>query len=210
MRKYLLFDFDGVIVDSFEACYQAYAEISPNPVSADAYRRFFDGNIFEVKDVAKDQLFEDTESDDMMLHPFNLALIPKLMAARPFDGMVEAVRELGKEYALVVISSSVTSPIEEYLRSHDLFELFDRVYGAEAHKSKEVKMDMMFEEFGATAGECVFITDTLGDMREASKKGVQAIGVSWGFQPVEVLEMGEPAVIVHSPAELVAAVRALN
>lgn len=209
MRTYLLFDFDGVIVDSFDVNYQTYAEISPNPVSADAYRRFFDGNIFEVKDVAKDQLFEETENEDLMLHPFNLALIPRLMAAHPFEGMVEVVKALGEQYTLVVISSSVTSPIEEYLRSHDLFELFDKVYGAEAHKSKSAKIDMMFAEFGATAEECVFITDTLGDMREAAHKGVQSIAVDWGFQPREVLAMGSPLAIVSTPQELLEQIRAL-
>ena len=61
---------------------------------------------------------------------------------------------------------------------------------------------MIFETYGIGADDCVFITDTLGDMREAKEHAVGTIGVSWGFHPHATLEKGIPFRIVDQPSEL--------
>jgi phosphoglycolate phosphatase-like HAD superfamily hydrolase len=65
---------------------------------------------------------------------------------------------------------------------------------------------MIFEKYGTSASECVFVTDTLGDMLEAKKEHVGAIAVSWGFHSREVLEKGEPFRILEMPSEIVSTV----
>lgn len=61
---------------------------------------------------------------------------------------------------------------------------------------------VLFDFGGVTAADCVFITDTLGDMREAEEHGMEAIGCSWGFHPHTTLEKGLPFRIVDMPTEL--------
>lgn len=73
--------------------------------------------------------------------------------------------------------------------------------GADVHKSKAEKFRMLFKHFGEGT-RYVFITDTLGDLREAEKVGVQGIGVTWGFHPRARLERGNPWAIVGTPKEL--------
>ncbi|MEK9154423.1 MAG: HAD hydrolase-like protein, partial [Patescibacteria group bacterium] len=82
------------------------------------------------------------------------------------------------------------------------------VMGADVHTSKSKKIEMVFKKYGITARKCVFITDTLGDMREAKSVGVGAIGVSWGFHARETLLQGEPFRIVAQPAEISPAISA--
>jgi len=60
----------------------------------------------------------------------------------------------------------------------------------------------------AEPGNCVFVTDTLGDMREAAEVGISSIAVSWGFQKHATLEQGKPFRVVDKPADLATAVRA--
>ena len=61
---------------------------------------------------------------------------------------------------------------------------------------------MVLEKYGIQPNDCVFITDTLGDMREAKAAGVGAIGVSWGFHSRETLSKDEPLRIVESPQDM--------
>ncbi len=47
-------------------------------------------------------------------------------------------------------------------------------------KSKVEKFRMMEEKYGVRKNDMLFITDTLGDIREADKAGVPTIAVTWG------------------------------
>lgn len=50
--------------------------------------------------------------------------------------------------------------------------------------------------------DAVFITDTLGDIREARECDIDSIAVTWGFHERKTLEKGNPIVIVSDPREL--------
>jgi phosphoglycolate phosphatase-like HAD superfamily hydrolase len=48
----------------------------------------------------------------------------------------------------------------------------------------------------------LFITDTLGDLKEAAKVGLPAIAVSWGVHSPDRLGQGNALMIVHTVEEL--------
>lgn len=195
--RFILFDFDGVIADSFEAAFETIKTICPAITEMD-YRKRFKRNINEVK-------VGETFHNDECRHELNWfdIYIPLTKSKTTvFDGMKELVYILEKEYTLIIISSTITSPIEEFLISHNLHEHFDWVMGNDVHKSKVEKIKMVFDRYKTTSSACVFITDTLGDMHEAEKMNVRSIGVTWGFCQPEVLKAGNPYRLVTTPNEL--------
>jgi phosphoglycolate phosphatase len=76
------------------------------------------------------------------------------------------------------------------------------VLGVETHKSKEVKFGIIFEETGLLKDECVFVTDTLGDILEANKVGVRTIAVTFGYHDEKRLAKGNPSVLVSDFKEI--------
>lgn len=197
----ILFDFDGVIVDTFEVSYESMKTVVPNPPDTDGYRSWFNGNIYDSEDTKLSDVKVD--KDD----PFFKIYAPLLVHLEPVSGIVEAIKQLHKDYRMVVISSTISSPIREYLDKHDLVRHFDKIYGGDVHKSKVAKIKMVFTEFKVESDGCIFVTDTLGDMREAARMGIKSIGVTWGFQKLESLQKGNPIAIVDSPKELVELLR---
>ena len=123
-----------------------------------------------------------------------------------FAGMREVAEKLSHTYVLIIVSSTITSPIQGFLEKHHIGRYFSEVMGANVHTSKHEKIQMIFEKYGTSAPECVFITDTLGDIREAEAAHVGTIGVSWGFHPPETLKKGEPFRIVERPEEIPATI----
>jgi phosphoglycolate phosphatase len=121
-------------------------------------------------------------------------------------GMKEVIIELEKHYTLVVISSTITSPIQEFLGGYDLASHFAQIMGNDVRTSKVEKVKMVFEKYGVEARNCVFIMDTLGDICEAEKMGIGAIGITWGFHTPETLLRGKPFLLVEKPKELLTAV----
>jgi phosphoglycolate phosphatase len=195
-KKNVLFDFDGVIADSFGAAILANKMINPG-ITDNEFRDLFNGNINDIKinlpeDKAKkaDKQFFDTY----------IPLVMKL--ARVFPGMTDAIVKLSKNYNLVIISSTITSPIKEFMKKNKLDLYFDEIMGNDIHNSKSEKIRMIFSKYSVEPKDCIFITDTLGDIREACNAGIKSIGVSWGFHKKENLLTGNPYQIAEKPEDL--------
>lgn len=199
--NYLLFDFDGVIVDSFSIAYEVKKIICPD-VTEEDIRRAFEGNI-------NDNLFTANYHNDKCRHDieFFTEYIPRMKSGvKPFPGIDTVIKNLARSYKLIIISSTISAPIKEILEKFGLASYFTEIMGNDVHKSKIEKIKMVFAKYGVNSSNCVFITDTLGDLREASHTGVKAIAVDWGFHPRETLLKGEPFVIVDKPNQLEGAV----
>lgn len=200
-NKFILFDFDGVIADSFRLAFEIQKIICPH-LTEDIYRKLFEGNINDWEESINVHTEECRHNVD-----FFTEYVPRMKKkVQIVPGIKEVIIELEKSYKLIVISSTITSPIQEFLEEHDLANHFAQIMGNDVHKSKIEKMKMVFEEYSVEAESCVFITDTLGDMHEAEKMEVGAIGITWGFHTPETLRRGKPFRLVEKPNELLTAV----
>ena len=201
MKNVVLFDFDGVLVDSFEMSYQVALKFDPG-LTREQQREFFNGNVYE--EVERSTGKSITEEDD---RAFYKEYIPQLMDLSPIQDISRVLGELKNIYTLVVISSTISSPIAEYLSKYDLARYFDEIMGGELDRSKVVKIKMTLKKYNITPKQAVFVTDTLGDMREATKCGVPSIGVIWGFHEKERLQKGNPVAVVETPQALSGAIQ---
>lgn len=201
-RRCVFFDFDGVIADTFSAAFFT-ASVECKHITEEKYRAKFEGNIYNSS-------HEDGLVHDKCAHDIDWweVFYPKFQLAHPFPGSIRAVQDLAENYRLAIISSNISSPVVEFLKRFDAAHYFEDVLGGDVHRSKIEKVNMLFARYELAPEHCVFVTDTLGDMREAEKAGVASIGVSWGFHDRARLEKGNPFKIVDHPHELPGAVDA--
>ena len=198
-RKFVLFDFDGVIADSYAVGFETAKKICVHFTEED-FHSVFEGNAWERHGALMSRVHgPECQHDIDWFSVFTPAFEEH---AKLFSGMREVIEKLSHSYVLIVVSSTLTSPIQGFLEKHHIGRYFSEVMGADVHTSKHEKIKMVFEKYGTLASECVFITDTLGDMREAKLSEVGAIGVSWGFHTEETLIKGEPFRIVETPQEI--------
>lgn len=195
--NFILFDFDGVIADSFASAFEVQKMLCPH-LTEDGYRRRFEMNINDWEEANENHTEACRHDID-----FNAEYIPRMRnEVGVVPGMSEVVARLAGEYTLIIISSTITSPIQEFTAKHGLAKYFAEIMGNDVRTSKVEKIKIVFSKYGPGPKECVFITDTLGDMREAREAGVGSIGVSWGFQKPEVLFHGDSFRIIQKPEEL--------
>lgn len=201
-KKIILFDFDGVIADSFDIAFEINKIIDSNVTTRENFRKLFDGNIVDwaMKSIPKKEL-------ERINREFWKRHIPQMKKVKIFPDMKEVIMELAKKYTLLIISSTIISRIRDFLEGNDMLSYFDDIVGnnfIDANKTERMKM--VFKKYAVEIKDCIFITDTLGDMREAASLKVQSIGVSWGFQKKENLLKGEPFSIAEKPKELLSIV----
>lgn len=194
-----MFDFDGVLVDSLKIAYEGIRASSSNPPSLEEYKSYFNGNIYDKLEKIEGVKLTTSKNDQV----FKL-YTPKLLKLDPVKGMREVIEYFhnNEHIKIVIISSTINKPIEEWVNKNKLNSYFSKIYGADVHKSKIKKMRMALDEYDVKETDALFITDTLGDIREANKVGIPTIAVTWGFQHKDTLTKGSPRNIVDSPEEL--------
>jgi phosphoglycolate phosphatase len=196
-NSFILFDFDGVIVDSFRPAFEVNKLICPY-LTEDLYKERFEGNI-------NDWIHSTTVHTKDCRHDIDFfsEYVPRMKnEVQVVPGMLEVVAALEQISNLIIISSTTTSPIQEFLREHSLVDYFTQILGNDVHTSKVEKIKLVFDRYSKEAKDCVFITDTLGDLHEANKVGVGGIGVTWGFHTPETLLRGKPFRLAYKPNDL--------
>lgn len=205
--KKIIFDFDGVLENTFEESYETICEIFEG-ITEEEYKTFFEGNIFEDKDFRGKKGANTKEVQNKFWAGYS-----KRTKLRDHNLTVskEILHELFIMYDLFIITSCKESILSKiYLDSKDTKKYFKNVYGFEAHKSKVEKFKILLEEENISPEECLFITDTLGDIKEANEVNIKTIGVTWGFHNRERLEKGNCETIIDSPKEIIKAIRKIE
>ncbi len=203
-KKIILFDFDGVIADSYSINFEINKIIDPKSITKEDFQNLFNGNI---NDDGLKSLSYSQEEIKKINEDFFAKYTPQMEKVRIFPGMKEVVEELAKNYTLLIISSTIINPIRDFLKRNKILSYFDDIVGnnfADANKTERIKM--VLKRYGVEAKDCIFITDTLGDMREAAIYGIPSVGVAWGFQTKENLAKGNPYQIAEKPEDLCAIV----
>lgn len=197
MNKLILWDFDGVIVPSFQAGLETYKIFHPD-YTEEEYRKGYEGNIFK-----------NSEHLNLPQDKFNEEYGSRVERLGIEEQIEMAVKKVTTLHASVIVSSSSNLIIIAYLARHGLKDCFKKLYGNEIHFSKIKKIAMALKDFDSDSENSVFITDTLGDIKEAEAHNMKTIGVTWGFHPRETLEKGKPDVILDDPQKLAETVESL-
>jgi phosphoglycolate phosphatase len=196
----IIFDVDGVLDDNYELHYSLSCKKTKD-LTREEHRRLFEGNIHEER---ANLAHRDTGFD--MVKEFNATRIGKSMNPDTID----LLHRLYHNYRLGIISSGTESSIREFLRHNDCIDCFSFIYGVETHKSKEEKLKLLSKEFHVTNLECIFITDTLGDINEANALGIRAIGYICGYHERSRLEKGNPFAIIDDLSQIESVVQSIR
>lgn len=201
MKTLLLFDFDGVLVDSLDLYADAVARClerigTPIVKSKEDYLSLFDGNFYESMAARGVDLARYAEAAREILPRIDYG------AMKPYDGLIPVLAALAKDHILAVISSNGYRTIRTMLDRFGFAPYFRELLGADFRFSKKEKIVYLLEKYGIPGVQTFYIGDTAGDIREARAAGVRSVAVSWGWHSRERLAAAQPDFLVDTPREL--------
>ena len=124
---------------------------------------------------------------------------------RPYDGIMELLRELGKkEYKLAIVSNKPDTPVKA-LNEQWFGNYISVAIGEKPTVRKKPAPDTVLramEELASEKFETVYIGDSEVDLMTAKNAGVDCISVSWGFRSTESLLQNGASVIADRPADI--------
>lgn len=202
-RKLIIFDFDGVIVDSYDEIYDMFVEQTdifgiPPITTREDFVYYFTGNLFErlITKGATPESIKKGSAHFIERYPSVIS------GVELFDGIESALRELSNRNILVIVSSNFSNIIKSYCESKNILKYFREIYGADVASSKSAKIRTAIEKFGVDSKNTFYVCDTVGDINEAKGADVVPVAVSWGYQTKEELLASSPAFICEYPADI--------
>jgi len=199
--KLLLFDFDGVLVDSLDVYEKTVTDClqeidQPLTRGREEFLELFEGNFYESLVQKGVDLKKFTDASVHILAEIDYAEM------RPFDTVRPVLRELAKNHPMVVISSNDTPTIQEALRLYDFNGIFQDILGSDFMLSKKDKILYVIKKYNVTLQDIYYIGDTTGDIKEGKQAGVKTIGVTWGWHSKEKMAAAEPDYLFDKPEDL--------
>lgn len=201
MIKALIFDYDGVIFDTVKIAWEIVkavcdkyckSRIKTKKEFLDIYKTNFYSAMKErgVTDSEMEKLKKDSIKFLKRKHP------------KAFRGIKKTMNQLAKKYKIAIVSSNYTDVMRHALDKSKILEDFDLIIGAEHEEHKTKKIRLCLKNFKLKPNEAVFVTDTIGDIKEAKKVKLKTMAVTWGFHKKDKLLKTKPDFIVDKPKEI--------
>lgn len=196
----LVFDFDGVIVDSLphyeSACQYAVKKLKLSvPETKDTFSR--------LENVNFEALAKLLGTDERQLASIMTEYILKLsVKPKVFPGIPKIIKQSATRYPLHILSAGATQVAQSILSQNQLEEFFDSITGGEISGSKAQKLEILAKASGQDIENITMIGDSISDIKAAREFGCREIAVTWGWHSRESLEKLEPEFIAHTPEQL--------
>jgi len=178
-KKLIIFDLDGVLFDSTELVSSFFMYMYPT-MTREILNEIYTGNFPEEIEKFKinNKPIEETPEEKKK----RIEEYPKKKLATPmYSGIRELLKTLHLSGHILTINTSAFEqnclPLLEYSQ---IKEYFDFIATIEISKSKVDKFKIIEDKYDIPKEDTIFITDTLGDIKEAELAGVQTVAVTWG------------------------------
>ena len=199
MIKYIIFDFDGTLADTFVV-------IKRSAMNLDESKKK-DVHFEDIKNASIKEMFKTYKTPLWKLPRFVRIVKRELREkietdVKTFKGMPDVLNKLKKKYNLIILSSNSKENIEKFLKRNKLQDIFHLVYSDSTIFGKDKKLRKLFKKHKISKDEVIYIGDEVRDIEACKKLGIPIVAVAWGYNSKDFLKGGEPDYIVSSPKEL--------
>ncbi|HEY3753937.1 MAG TPA: HAD-IA family hydrolase [Pseudonocardiaceae bacterium] len=199
----VIFDLDGVLVDTFDVMRQAFRTAYEEVVGGDdapfdEYNRHL-GRYFP-------DIMEIMGLPAEMEEPFVRESYRLADRATLFDGVAETVGSLrGRGLGLAVATGKAGDRARSLLDQLGLLRQFDHVVGSDEVAHAKPAPDIVWRALDlldVPADEAMMVGDAVTDLASARAAGVRAVAAVWAGNDEMAMRRAHPDALVHRPAEL--------
>ena len=181
--KAIIFDFDGVLVESVDVKTRAFARMFEDR-GVEIVRQVTDFHLkngglsrvhkfkYYYKEILRCALSE--ERLDELCNTFSRLVIDEVINSPYVRGAKEFLEEFYHKVDLYVASGTPEEELREIVRCRGMDMYFKGIYGSPEQKGNIAKM--VLQQNGYITNEVVFIGDSITDLKGAQESGTRFIG----------------------------------
>ncbi|MEM5559014.1 HAD family hydrolase [Aliarcobacter cryaerophilus] len=209
MKKTVIFDLDGTLLDSIEDIASSMNKVLESlqlPThKIEDYKHFVGGGVDILVENALSN--QSKEIKDEVIKRFKIEYDGKLHSKTlPYDGIYELLDELKKlDINLAVLSNKphefTVSYVNHFFKNYNFKEIHGQKKDVPKKPDPKAALDIV-KCLDSSCENTYFIGDTKIDMQTAKSANMTAIGVLWGFRDEKELRDFGADFIVSNPIEI--------
>lgn len=209
MKKTVIFDLDGTLLDSIEDIASSMNKVLESlqlPThKIEDYKHFVGGGVDILVENALNN--QSKEIKDEVTKRFKIEYDGKLHSKTlPYDGIYELLDELKKlDINLAVLSNKphefTVSYVNHFFKNYNFKEIHGQKKDVPKKPDPKAALDII-KCLDSSCENTYFIGDTKIDMQTAKNANMTAIGVLWGFRDEKELRDFGADFIVSNPLEI--------
>ncbi len=191
--KHLIFDFDGVLVESneirFEGFQLLFRDYPVHQVEKLVQFARLNGGLSRYEKIRyffKEILHESISADNInsLARQYSELVKQKVINAEPVKGSLAFLSNYKNIYDFAVVSGSDQEELRDVCKARGIALFFSEILGSPA--SKESNISFLVSKTGWEKKACLFIGDSINDFNAARAHGIDFIGrnsnlVKWGL-----------------------------
>ncbi len=201
----LIFDFDGTIVDSFQAVIEKF-------------NLFAEKFHFRKIDISEINSLKNLNSRELINY-FQIPMhkVPKLIVeARkslreempslvPFAHLPETLQTLHDAgFSLGIVTSNALENVSQWLQCHGMQHLFQFIQIESSFFGKNHVLKKILRMYNIDNTQAFYIGDETRDIEAAKQCGIYSVAVTWGFNSEKILLQSQPHYVARKPEDILA------
>jgi len=181
MIKAIIFDVDGVLIDSFEANLKFFQRLMDKagytPPTREKYQNVFAMNMMEAIETLTQSDSEQEIKRIWQMGKNREVIYDSELVAMP-EGAAEVIKTLGRDFILGIVTSRIKESVYEAPALAELASHFKVAVGYQDttnHKPHPEPLLFAAKKLGVKPKECIYIGDALSDLQAGRAAGMQVI-----------------------------------
>ncbi len=200
MNNVLIFDYDGVLIDSLDIFMKHFLDSCKKfnitqIKDKEDFLNIFNGNMYENMyklGISKEEILK-------VVLNVKKELIKDQDKIKLFEGIKDVLEELSNDNILVVVTSNDTEVVSRYFKSKNI-NVFDEIVGSDKESSKIKKIEYVKSKYSGDS--YYYFGDTKGDIIEGERAGVKTVAVTWGWHSKIDLKQEKPDYILEKTGDI--------
>jgi len=190
--KHIIFDFDGVLVESNSLRFEGFRQLFRNYPNDQVQRlveyAMLNGGMSRYEKIKYffGEIRHETISDDsvqVLSRQYTELVKQKVIDADSVKGSLEFLSNNHTNYDFAIVSGSDQQELREVCQARKIYSFFFKILGSP--EKKAINLSSLLLEVGWEKGSCLFIGDSLNDLEAAQNNDIDFIAresglVEWG------------------------------
>jgi phosphoglycolate phosphatase len=202
-KAYLIFDFDGTLIDSF------FSVIGKFNLLADKFkfRKISDNEISGLRNLTSRELIKYLEIPVYkipgVLRDARKHMQNEMQTLPSFINLPEILEELRTaNFSLGILTSNSSENVIAWLERNKMRDLFNFIHGESSFFGKKHILKKIIKSYNMDKSITFYIGDETRDIEAAKQNNIFSVAVTWGFNTEKILSKCKPHYIMHDPKDL--------